>query len=197
MKNNYSYEEAKQIESKCLVCNEMTLHSIIPGEEDGSKALIQCMICEETLSYKPKTKLHNKVVSGKKATTGIKSKYMGKDGFLDFTNLVSKHNVAAATQYETTKSFTINEVINHHLFGIGFIIGTIFPNKIEVLFSAGYKILICAPRNEESISVNTLISKTPKGTSYKNKNSPARKSWSKTSYENMEPNDWTDFETMD
>lgn len=48
--------------------------------------------------------------------------------------------------YKQTQRFSVGDVIDHKAFGTGFVMAETGLNKIEVLFKAGRKMLVTAPR---------------------------------------------------
>ena len=56
-----------------------------------------------------------------------------------------KHEVEKAIPYKISKRYKIGDIINHKVFGIGFVVVESGLNKIEVLFQKGRKLLINAP----------------------------------------------------
>jgi hypothetical protein len=49
--------------------------------------------------------------------------------------------------YKQTQRFTTGDVLDHKTFGTGFVMAETGLNKIEVLFKAGRKLLVTAPRS--------------------------------------------------
>ncbi len=56
-------------------------------------------------------------------------------------------DIDSALTYGIAKPFQQENLINHPKFGIGLVSDIMMPNKIEVIFEYGIKILICSPHN--------------------------------------------------
>ena len=52
-----------------------------------------------------------------------------------------KNNIGTAKEYKATLRFKVGDIISHKTFGIGFVVIDSNPNKIEVLFPQGRKLL--------------------------------------------------------
>jgi hypothetical protein len=57
-------------------------------------------------------------------------------------------NTADAIPYDMTTCFKVGDIISHSKFGIGRVLSCISPNKMQVDFREGEKILICVLKNE-------------------------------------------------
>lgn len=60
--------------------------------------------------------------------------------------LQNKNAVSQAKEYKATLRFNTGEVINHKVFGTGFVVAESGLNKIEVLFREGRKLLVTIPK---------------------------------------------------
>lgn len=58
----------------------------------------------------------------------------------------SRSQKTAEKPYKTSARFSKGDVIKHKSFGTGFVLAETGLNKIEVLFSAGRKLLVTAPK---------------------------------------------------
>lgn len=187
MKTEEDYDEEekleeKLIEAKCQSCDEITSHTVI-SDDDDDPTIIQCTVCDETREYHPKKSLKGKSASAKKA--GLASKMVRKEkvGLSDFNKIMAKHDVSEAIPYEMTRAYKEAELINHQFFGVGYVRGTVYPNKIDVLFKEGCKLLICAPHEERTLSLETPAPQSQKGHSSHSRNPSAWKPWSSISEE--------------
>lgn len=197
MHNEHEYEEGKQIKFRCQSCNEITLHNMIDEDDENSEISIQCVICEETQDYSPRKYLKKATAEDRKKVANSKPENKEKCGMADFKKLLAKKDVSAAIKYETTGAYKIDDIINHQVFGIGFVRRTIFSNKIEVLFSEGCKLLICAPRSEPNLPL-AAFSQTKKTNSHKSRNPSSWQPWSSNSEEKREQKfSWGDDESPD
>lgn len=60
--------------------------------------------------------------------------------------LQNKNGVGQAKEYKATQRFNAGEIINHKVFGTGFVVAENGLSKIEVLFREGRKLLVTVPR---------------------------------------------------
>ena len=60
--------------------------------------------------------------------------------------LQNRNNISNAKEYKASLRFNAGEIIEHKLFGIGFVASENGLNKIEVLFKEGRKLLVTAPK---------------------------------------------------
>lgn len=137
------------IDSRCLKCKDVTNHTIVAMV--GNKvAKVQCNVCRALHNYRP-------VIAEKKTTvrrSGEKSGQSGKNGRSakeakaesHFRELLGGRDPVAAVHYAMTGSFGEDDLVNHSVFGLGLVTRMIPPNKIEVVFKEGSRILICAPK---------------------------------------------------
>lgn len=144
----------EDIDSKCLKCKDVTNHTIIAMAEK-EVAKVQCNVCGARHKYRPpkpakKTPAKKgpaakkKAAANRAATRAAKEK---KAAAAHFDGLLKDRNTATAQPYAMTAAFRENDLIDHPSFGLGLIIQEIRPNKIEVTFKEGNKILICALQN--------------------------------------------------
>jgi len=62
-----------------------------------------------------------------------------------FDELLGGRSAASAQPYAINASLAADDIISHSIFGIGVVVETILPNKAEVAFQIGSKLLICQP----------------------------------------------------
>jgi len=146
---NKEFTAGDDIDSRCLKCKHVTNHTIVAMV--GNKVVkVQCNVCRAQHNYRPvqvekkTTVRRNGGKSGQSGTTGRSSREAKAENH--FRELLGGRDPVAAVRYAMTKSFKEDELINHADFGIGLITRVIPPNKIEVVFKEGSKILICAPK---------------------------------------------------
>ncbi len=61
-------------------------------------------------------------------------------------------DTSEAQPYSMSSTFSINDIIDHHMFGFGLVTSTIQPNKIEVTFKKGPKTLISVLKKPEYLT---------------------------------------------
>ncbi|HDR46887.1 MAG TPA: hypothetical protein ENN94_04205 [Geoalkalibacter subterraneus] len=134
------------IESQCTKCGRVTNHTIVAMVED-TVVKVQCNTCEGTHKYRPpkaarttKTKatggarrVTDKAASAKKTTAD-------QD---EWQQNVRDRDSAAAVNYTMDGSFEVEDLVRHPTFGLGQVVAVFKPNKMEVLFEQGRKMLRC------------------------------------------------------
>jgi hypothetical protein len=135
-------EAGSEISSRCLKCKDVTNHTII-AMVDGKIAKVQCNTCKGRHIYRPEKP--EKAGPAKKITAraaSIASAKLAKaEAF--FEELLAGRGTSEALAYSMTDTYKEGDLLNHPTFGLGVINETVMPNKIEVLFRQGRKLLIC------------------------------------------------------
>ncbi|MBI5556527.1 MAG: hypothetical protein HY885_02710 [Deltaproteobacteria bacterium] len=136
------------IDSRCLKCKDVTNHTIVALVGD-QVARVQCNVCKGTHNFRP-VKIEKKptvrrqsagrTVAGK---NGLTSRVMKAEAH--FRELIGGRDPLAAVSYAMTANFKDGDLVDHPVFGLGIITRKVPPNKIEVTFKEGSKVLICAP----------------------------------------------------
>ncbi|MEW6520396.1 MAG: hypothetical protein AB1461_13375 [Thermodesulfobacteriota bacterium] len=149
MTSNKELSAGDDIDARCLKCKDVTNHTIVAMV--GERVVkVQCNVCRALHNYRP-------VQVEKKATVRRSAERSGQPGRTGgssreskaesrFRELLGGRDPLAAVRYAMTRSFQADDLVNHPDFGIGLVTRSIPPNKIEVVFKEGAKVLICAPR---------------------------------------------------
>ncbi|MDX2481171.1 MAG: hypothetical protein QNK24_12665 [Desulfuromusa sp.] len=137
--SNKQLSAGDHITSKCTKCKDTTNHTIVAMVGD-KVARVECNTCGGIHNYrnvaekKPTTR--SKASSPKPAkTTKIEA---------EWENLLNNADPAAATLYSMQMAIKPGTLIQHPSFGLGRVINTIPPNKMEVYFRSGVKLLRCS-----------------------------------------------------
>lgn len=134
------------VESRCLKCKQLTNHIIIAmvGEK---VAKVQCNVCGGRHNYRPAESAATagapKVAKKARAKVAGGGSVKQAKTAAHFEEMVAGRDPAMVKPYAVTATFQQDDLIDHAFFGLGLVIGTTQPNKIEVLFRGGSKILIC------------------------------------------------------
>ena len=135
------------VESRCLKCKQITNHIIVAmvGEK---VAKVQCNVCGGRHNYRPAEPAGTACVpktakKGKGQATGGRSARQTKAAADHFAEMVAGRDPALAKAYAVTATFKQGDLLDHAFFGLGLVVATTQPNKIEVIFREGGKILIC------------------------------------------------------
>lgn len=151
MTENKQLATGDEIESKCLKCKNVTNHNIFAM--DGETIVkVRCKVCGALHRYRPPVELKKQAAlrtrkTGERTTApkSLPAALQRKvtQAIALFTESVAGRDLARAIPYSMAASFHENELIQHPNFGLGLVLKTIRPDKIEVRFHEGTKILVC------------------------------------------------------
>lgn len=132
------------IESRCTRCRAVLNHTIVAMVGD-KVARVECNTCGGVHNYKePKAAKPAKAETAKKSPTPRKPR---KDPAAaerqEWAALHPTLDREKARPYDMTAPYRAKELIDHPTFGLGIVERTAGPNKIEVLFQDGRKLLRC------------------------------------------------------
>jgi len=149
---NKQLSPGDEIESKCLKCKNVTNHNIFAM--DGETIVkVRCKVCSAMHRYRPPVELKKQAALPTRKTGGriaapksllpAAEQRKVTQALALFTESVAGRDLARAIPYSMTAAFRENELIQHPNFGLGLVLKTIRPDKIEVRFHEGTKILVC------------------------------------------------------
>lgn len=133
------------VEARCTRCRTLTNHIIIALVE-GRIARVQCNTCGGSHNYHAPTAPKPRRAAAAKApakAAGRTAKGETAD-LLAWQQACSSAEPAQAVAYAMDRSFTAGALVNHPTFGIGVVTALQPPNKVEILFQVGRKLLRCA-----------------------------------------------------
>ncbi|MEZ4599500.1 MAG: hypothetical protein R2940_06900 [Syntrophotaleaceae bacterium] len=122
------------IKARCTKCRKNTDHVVITMSEEGP-VNVQCKICSRQHHYRPPTAEKKPAVRQSVQPRDAECK--------EWQDLRPRLNGSAATDYSMTSSYKVKDLIDHPVFGIGIVQRVAGPQKIEVLFEAGKKMMRC------------------------------------------------------
>jgi len=109
---------------------------------DGKVAKVQCNVCGGRHNYRPK-KTEKAGGPKKKTTRATPSGTNLAKGEAHFKKLVADREPSEALTYAMDGIFKKGDLVDHPTFGLGVVVATEMPNKIEVIFRQESKLLIC------------------------------------------------------
>lgn len=122
------------IEARCTKCKQNTKHIVIATLEE-KPVKVQCDICDRQHKYRLPTKTKTPV---KRQTVVHKSAEQKK-----WELLRASADSSSAKAYSMTASYKAEALISHPTFGFGVVQRLVGPQKVEVLFEDGAKIMRC------------------------------------------------------
>lgn len=123
--------------SRCSKCKETTNHTIVAMV--GSRvARVECNVCGSVHNHRGTTAPKVRTDNTRTPAQPRKSRAQAQ-----WETLVAEADGAAATPYSMKTPVKTGDLIAHPSFGIGRVISTTRPNKMEVVFADGVKLLRC------------------------------------------------------
>ncbi len=122
------------IEGRCTKCRKNTAHIIVSLADEGP-GMVQCTVCNREHKYRPPTAARKPA-----ARRTVDPKEAERQ---EWQELQPTMNTAKATDYSMDASYKVNALINHPKFGLGVVQRVVGPQKIEVLFEDGRKMMRC------------------------------------------------------
>jgi len=123
------------IQARCTKCKQNT-DSIIVSLSENLPEKVQCGICSRKHKYRPP-------IEEKKKAAPARGSLKVETERKRWAALFAKADRAKATEYSMTASFKLNSVIDHPVFGLGFVQCPAGSQKVEILFETGTKTMRC------------------------------------------------------
>jgi len=131
------------IESKCNRCEQVTNHIVVAMV--GEKVVrVECNCCGTTHAYRspkptknssPRKPAAPRKTAAEKAAARNEAAWQEQVGALD---------PSGAVPYAMDARLAKGLLVSHPSFGLGLVTETVKPNKAEILFESGSKLLRCA-----------------------------------------------------
>jgi hypothetical protein len=134
------------VETRCTRCRDIKNHTIVAmvGEKI---ARVECNTCHGTHNYHPLKTAREPAVARdplKKAATPRTAKSdPATVAAAEWEALQSGMDAAQAIPYDMNGKYRVDNLLLHPVFGLGIVRLVLPPNKIEVLFQGGKKLLRC------------------------------------------------------
>ena len=139
------------IDARCTRCREILNHRIVAMVED-KVVRVECNTCGGVHNYyPPPTVKEARAAKAAKEPTAARASTASRTSKKDpseadreeWASLRPTMQIDRAQDYEMTGTYRINSLINHSVFGLGVVKLLIVPNKMQVLFQDGIKLLRC------------------------------------------------------
>jgi len=122
------------VTARCTKCRSNSEHIVLTLDE-AVPVKVQCQVCNRQHKYRPPAKVKPPVVSQalqQKAAEGR-----------EWEQLRPGMDSAKAAVYSMSASYKVNSLISHPQFGLGVVQRVAGPQKVEVLFEGGRKVMRC------------------------------------------------------
>lgn len=139
------------IEARCTKCREVLNHRIVAMVE-GKVVRVECNTCNGVHNFHAppsakEAKVPKKAVSKPRSTTTGTPRVSRRDPVEiereEWASLSPTFDPEKAHPYDMNGRFNVKRLINHPSFGLGIVRAVIVPNKMQVLFKDGVKLLRC------------------------------------------------------
>jgi hypothetical protein len=136
--SNIQLSAGDRITSNCTKCKDITNHTIVAmvGE---IIAKVECSTCGGVHNYRNAVAKKPAV----KRKTGAAKPVKTKKIEAEWSELLKDQDPNTATPYNMQMIIESGHLIQHPNFGLGRVISVTKPNKMEVHFSTGIKLLRC------------------------------------------------------
>lgn len=133
----------QELSAQCGKCKEERTH-IVAAMDGEIVRRVTCSMCGSTHNYKVKPAAVPSGAQSSTAVSGTKKKVGSRRKEADAFSIDPKRPVKS---YDMNNVFSAGDVINHSKFGLGAVESAIPPNKIEVRFQEGKKMLLHNMKN--------------------------------------------------
>lgn len=134
------------IEAQCTKCRKVLNHTIVAmvGER---VARVECNTCHGVHNYireKTPASPSPRPAAGRKASDSAKAKKEpGRAEREEWQSLCSAVGDKTAHLYDMGGRYRANDLVEHPVFGVGIVLRMAGPQKMEVFFESGRKLLRC------------------------------------------------------
>ena len=123
--------------SRCSKCKEATNHTIVAMV--GNKiARVECNVCGGVHNHRGTTAPKPRNSTPRNPAQPRKSRSQAQ-----WESLMATADKAGAIPYNLKTPVKTGNLINHPSFGMGIILSTTRPNKMDIIFADGVKRLLC------------------------------------------------------
>jgi len=126
-----------EVDALCTRC-ELTLAHTVHAVVAGRPVKVECNTCHNVHRYRGSA--GNGVRTGASAARGVRA----RPEVVAFDALLAERRVADASPYSIGRTYAVDDVLDHPIFGRGFVSAIRDGGKIEVTFRSDVKLLVHA-----------------------------------------------------
>lgn len=139
------------IEARCTKCREVLNHRIVAMVDD-KVVRVECNTCNGVHNYHAppvakEAKAPKSASAAKPRATSTTPRTAKREPLEvereEWASLQHTFDIDKALPYEMTGRYAVKRLIQHPVFGLGIVKAVIVPNKMQVLFRDGIKLLRC------------------------------------------------------
>jgi hypothetical protein len=127
--------------TRCELVLAHTIHALLAGRP----VKVECNTCHSVHRYRPTTGNGTGRPAGRPAAGAPRAaagQAREQATVAGFDELLAARDVTAAQPYSPRKRFAVNDVVDHSVFGRGFVSGLRDGDKVEITFRSDVKILV-------------------------------------------------------
>ncbi len=126
-----------EVDAFCTRC-ELTLAHTIHALLAGRPVKVECNTCHTVHRYRSPPGGASRASGGPRAAPAAREKV----AVAGFEELLAGKDVAAAQPYSPKKRFAVGDVVDHSVFGRGFVSALRDGDKVEITFRSDVKVLV-------------------------------------------------------
>lgn len=136
------------VDARCTRCRVVTNHTIVAMVGDQIVRVV-CNTCNGTHNYHaPKAAPAPRAAKAEKPAAAARAPRMTARAVRnadeeEWTEATRRADPAKVLRYDMGRSYSVGHFVNHPSFGVGLVKSVTKPNKMEVLFESGRKLLRC------------------------------------------------------
>jgi len=123
--------------SRCSKCKDTSNHTIVAMVGDRV-ARVECNVCGSVHNHRSATAPKPRSASPRTPAQPRKTRAQAQ-----WENLMAEADQSRAIPYHIKTPVKTGYIIHHPSFGLGQILSTTRPNKMEIIFEQGVKLLLC------------------------------------------------------
>lgn len=122
-----------EVDAFCTRC-QLTLAHTVHAVVSGKPVKVECNTCHAVHRYRGS--------AGTSSATHAERPARQRAEVTGFDTLLASKKVARAQPYSPKRSYAVDDVVDHPIFGRGFVSAVRDPSRIEVTFRSDVKILV-------------------------------------------------------
>ncbi len=128
-----------EVDAFCTKC-ELTLAHTIHAVVGGRPVKVECNTCHGVHRYRD---LNGRATAPRAAAKGERPA-RAKAEVVGFETILAGKDVSAARAYSPKQTFAVDQVVDHPMFGRGFVSAVRDGGKVEITFRSDVKLLVHA-----------------------------------------------------
>jgi hypothetical protein len=127
-----------EVDAFCTRC-QLTLAHTVHAVVSGRPVKVECNTCHTVHRYRGSAGSSSSPRTGPRAERSSRERMVA-----GFEEMLASKKLAGAQPYSPKRTYSVDDVVDHPIFGRGFVSAIRDPTKIEVTFRSDVKILVQA-----------------------------------------------------